>query len=190
MTDLFGMEKSADLSPCLAYRWALTRIWDRQKELLVWGGLNASTADHEVDDPTIRREINFTSDWGYGGLIKVNLFGLRATDPRELMKHHDPVGSENKGAWQDAIQTAIDHHRTLPTPFSDPEYFVPFVCAWGAGGRFMDQDLAALEWLSIFPVRKLALEFTKGGDPRHPLYIKRDAQPSSFYAGRNETLAA
>ena len=86
------------------------------------GGAEPSKADHEIDDPTIRREINFTVDWGYGGLIKVNLFGLRATDPKELKRHPDPVGAENKGAWQHAIKTAIGHHRTLPNPFSDPEY--------------------------------------------------------------------
>ena len=186
-TDLFDTEKEAIITPCGDYRLLLSRIWDRRKLLVVWAGLNPSKADHRIDDPTIRREIGFTRDWGYGGLFKVNIFGLRSTDPKALRKHPDPVGPGNKGGWQEAIQRTLNHNREVS---GERDHFVPFVCAWGAGGRLMDQDLAVLDWLSIFPVRKLALEFTKNGDPRHPLYIKRDTQPSSFYGGRNEGIAA
>jgi len=34
-------------------------------------GLNPSTANEEVDDPTIRRCVNYAKDWGYGGFMMV-----------------------------------------------------------------------------------------------------------------------
>ena len=49
------MRKSAILSDCGAYRYELRRTWDDQLPVLLWIGLNPSTADHLQDDPTNRR---------------------------------------------------------------------------------------------------------------------------------------
>jgi hypothetical protein len=57
--------------------------------------LNPSTADGKEDDPTIRRCIGFAKSWGNGSLEVVNLFGFRATDPKELLEVKDPIGPEN-----------------------------------------------------------------------------------------------
>lgn len=48
--------------------------------------LNPSTADAEIDDPTITRCIGFAKSWGFGGLMVGNLWAYRATDPKELKK--------------------------------------------------------------------------------------------------------
>lgn len=58
-------------------------------------GLNPSTADDKIDDPTIRRCINFAQSWGYGGLCVTNLFAFRATLPSNMKSAKDPIGPEN-----------------------------------------------------------------------------------------------
>ncbi len=78
------MKSDAELSKCRAYRYALWRTWDESKPFAMFVGLNPSTADELEDDPTIRRCINFSKLWGYGGLCMVNLFAYRATDPTAL----------------------------------------------------------------------------------------------------------
>ncbi len=73
------MRTDAKLSDCRIYRYALWRIWDDAKPLVMFIGLNPSTADETEDDPTIRRCISFAQNWGYGGLYMANLFVFRAT---------------------------------------------------------------------------------------------------------------
>ena len=65
---------SAVISDCQRYRYWLER--DRGERPLVFVMLNPSTADAEVDDPTIRRCRRFASDNGYTGIIVVNLYAF------------------------------------------------------------------------------------------------------------------
>ena len=76
------------------YRYSLWRIWDKEKPIFTFVGLNPSTADHVQDDPTITHCINFAKSWG-GGIYMANLFAYRATDPQEMMSQDDPIGSDN-----------------------------------------------------------------------------------------------
>ena len=78
------IESGAHFSPCERYRYRLWRCWDASKWKLAIIGLNPSTATHEEDDPTIRRCIGFAKRDGYGGLLMLNLFALRSTDPKGL----------------------------------------------------------------------------------------------------------
>ena len=66
------------------HRLYLWRIWDRHLPLIMFIGLNPSTAAELRNDPTIRREIGFAVRWGYGGLFKCNAFTLVSTDPKKL----------------------------------------------------------------------------------------------------------
>ena len=77
------------------YRYALERRWDHMRPYLVMVMLNPSTADAVRDDPTIRRCVGFAKKARAGGLLVLNLFAYRATDPRELREAADPVGPEN-----------------------------------------------------------------------------------------------
>jgi hypothetical protein len=79
-------EGTAEFSACGIYRYTLTRKWDEAKPMICFIGLNPSTADAEVNDPTIRRCIGFAHDWGFGGLLMLNLFAFRATDPKRVLK--------------------------------------------------------------------------------------------------------
>lgn len=92
----------AGMSECGCYRYWLARCWDAELPKLVWLMLNPSSADAETDDPTIRRCIGFARTWGYGGIGVVNLFALRATDPRDI-------------ADESAVLGAMGDEQTTPT---------------------------------------------------------------------------
>lgn len=158
-TDLFGETaptSAAVLSDDGVYRYSLTRRWADGPSVR-WVMLNPSTADAEVDDPTIRRCVSFARRWGYGSIVVHNLFALRATDPRELRQHPDPVGPDN-----DAV---LRGERHLPGEVAVT------VCAWGAHAAAVDRGRAVLALLEDARVHPFALGLTAAGHPRHPLYV-------------------
>jgi hypothetical protein len=157
--DLFGTTGSAVFSDDGTYRYRLTRTWGYSGRHAVWIMLNPSTAEALADDPTIRRCTGFSKAWGLDGLVVVNLFALRATDPRELARHPDPVGPENDRF----IQQAIGPCRVV-------------VAAWGAS-RLAARRGALLRWaLTRSCDDVLCLGVAKDGEPRHPLFV-RGGQP-------------
>ncbi len=158
---LFGVliTASADFSPDRKYRYALYRTWAASKPKVMFIGLNPSTADETVDDPTIRRCKGFAADWGYGGLIMTNLFALRATKPKVMMAHPAPIGPEN-GDWLRLLAQEVDL----------------IVAAWGNHGGHMKRDHVTT---LLMPSMK-CLGVTKKGQPRHPLYVKRDTVLRNF----------
>lgn len=66
------------------YRYRLWRTWAPELPRMAWIMLNPSTADAEVDDPTIRRCVGFAKREGCGGIEVVNLYAYRSTDPSVL----------------------------------------------------------------------------------------------------------
>ena len=113
----------AVFSDCKKYRYALWRIWDRNKHLVMIIGLNPSTANETSNDPTINRCISFARSWGYGGVFVTNLFGFRAASPNELKSYHEPVGKEN-----DVWIREISKEAALK------------VAAWGNHGKFLNRS--------------------------------------------------
>lgn len=77
---LNGITRTAKLSSCGTYRWTLTRAWDDRPQLLVVM-LNPSTADAEVDDPTIMLVCHIAAHNGFGGIVVVNGIPLRSSKP-------------------------------------------------------------------------------------------------------------
>jgi hypothetical protein len=55
------MIKLADISTCGNYRYALARIWDESKSLIMFVMLNPSKADEGQENTIIRRFIGFES---------------------------------------------------------------------------------------------------------------------------------
>lgn len=168
MSDLF-MEKSANISDCGSYRYALTRRWDGKKHVLTFVMLNPSTADADLDDPTIRRCMGFAKREGYGGILVVNIYAYRATDPDALKGVSDPFGSANANAHRVAIEIANGR---------------PIVCAWGTKGILLDGYRHFMRMAKEHNANLVALGITKGGHPKHPLYLKGDAPFIPFPAGR------
>lgn len=66
--------------------------------------LNPSTADAEVDDPTLKRCIGFARAVGMDALTVVNLCAFRATRPADLWRAPDPIGPEADRHIEEATQ--------------------------------------------------------------------------------------
>lgn len=161
MTKKETMNKGATFSDCKKYRYSLWRIWEGGKGVVTFIGLNPSTADENIDDPTIKRCINFAKSWGYGGIYMVNLFAFRATDPKVMKATDYPVGSDND-KW---IKQLIDESEIA-------------VAAWGNHGKHLRRDRTVKKLIGS---KLHCLEKSKDGNPKHPLYLKKDLTPISFY---------
>ena len=112
-------------------------------------GLNPSTADARVDDPTLVRCMNYARTWGYGGVAVANLFAFRAMDPARMKAAADPVGPRND-AWLRRL--AADAGL--------------IVAAWGNDGAFMDRSAGVRAMLPAMH----CLTLNRSGEPAHPLY--------------------
>jgi hypothetical protein len=149
------MGKGAKFSPDRIHRYRLWRIWNKNKAPALFIGLNPSTADENADDPTIRRCIGFASRWGFGGLLMGNIFAYRSTYPVDLRNPDiDPLGQEN-----DAELCAMNAEAGLT------------ILCWGNHGVFKNRGDAVL---LMFPSAR-HFGFTKEMQPKHPLYLPKDA---------------
>lgn len=159
MSNLFDNpeSKGAVLSACGRYRYRLWRIWDDLAPVMVFVMLNPSTADASQDDPTIRKCLGFAKRSGHGGIIVVNLFAWRATDPNELAGLDDPVGPENDEHIKWAVRAPI---------------LATVVGAWGRPPTRRAAHRATYVRGLMLALRKsYALSRTKDGHPRHPLML-------------------
>jgi hypothetical protein len=153
------MKKNAILSKGRKYRYVLSRIWDNSKEKIVFIGLNPSTADETIDDPTIRKCITYAKKWGYGGFYMLNLFAYRATEPGNMKMANDPVGEENDYYLDEYINKVNIA-----------------ICCWGNHGQFKSRSKQVLSKYNNLYFLKL----NKTGEPAHPLYLSNSLIPKRF----------
>lgn len=153
------MEQGASFSSCRTYRYALWRIWDKNKPIAMFIGLNPSTADETCDDPTVTRCLNYARDWGYGGLYMANLFAYRSTDPQALFTAPNLVGDET-----DAYLKKLSCKAGI------------VIAAWGNHGSHLGRSKEVLAMLEKMHYLKL----NKTGEPAHPLYLSRTLKPKPF----------
>lgn len=152
------MMRDAWLSDNELYRYTLDRVWFRrefsEEKIIGWVMLNPSKADANVDDSTIKRCIAYSQNWGYDGMRVVNLFALRATDPKDMRAVADHVGPDNDKAIAMLAQLAEK-----------------IVVAWGEPKWVFVRE--RVEKVCEILVRRnlYCLETTKKGQPRHPLYL-------------------
>lgn len=167
--DFLSSQGGATFSPCMKYRYALWRCNLQGEDLfsqktnkgsVAMVGLNPSTADHKINDPTLRRNIAFATAWGYTRMVMLNSFGYRSTDPRALLDLDDPIGPAN--------DTVIEQHVR--------EANLVVVC-WGANMESHEarktQILSLLR--GICSDRVMCFGLTRHGHPKHPLYLRADS---------------
>ena len=155
------------------YRYHLTRRWGPKIDTVVWVMLNPSTADADVDDPTIRRCISFSAKLGADSLRVVNLYAYRATDPKHLLAVEDPVGPMNNTVIREALLAARAVNLTAPMSGA------AVIVAWGVNAR---ADRVS-EFVTIADECRVPLHclgITKSGMPRHPLYVLGSTRPTPW----------
>lgn len=160
------MKKSAVISDCEKYRYQLVRQWNDNKDLVLYIGLNPSTADAELDDPTIKRCIGFAQRENFGGFIMANLFAYRATSPRDMKNTEQPIGELNE-YW---LEQSIKSCRAV------------IVC-WGGNGSHLNRHLDMNELLKTYSLNTPILCFgkTKDGQPKHPLYLASSTNLINYF---------
>ena len=147
-------------SSCRRWRYLLWRQWDASKPTANFLMLNPSTADEFQLDPSCTRARVYAERWGYGSLVVTNLFGWRATDPRDMKAALDPVGPGNNRAIVRAAKEAAI-----------------VVCAWGNHGAHLDRSMKVLSLLQARGVALHALRVNGAGEPAHPLYLPGNLRP-------------
>jgi hypothetical protein len=156
--DIFGnapLRTSAEISPCPQAPMG------RAKAIAVLSTRSAgnpSVANAEKDDPTIRRCTRFAKSWSYGGIIVVNLFAFRATDPKRLVKALDPAGPDNDRHIRESVRDSI------------------VICAWGIP-CLMPRNKEVYQILVEARAAVFCLALTKDGHPKHPLYVPKKTEP-------------
>ena len=86
----------------------------------------------------------------------VNLYAFVATQPKVMLAEKDPTGGHEN---TEAIRRYVGEAEIC-------------IAAWGCNVKQTGQ----LEWLREFasPIPVHVLGFTKGGEPRHPLFMRED----------------
>ena len=132
-------------------RYFLKREWDNSKGLLLYIMLNPSVADEKKDDPTIRRLINFTQKFDYGGFLVGNIFTKITPNPKELDKFK---GMSDKN-FEELIKliNKVDQ----------------IVYAWGNSV----EEPQLLKKLVLSPK---CFGKNVNGTPKHPLYLPKDSK--------------
>lgn len=136
-------------------RYSLKREWDSSKGLLLYIMLNPSMADDKNDDPTIRRLINFTKKFNYGGFLVGNIFTKITPNPKEVDKSRGMTNKNFKELLK--LINKVDE----------------VVYAWGNS----TDEPKELKYLVKSP-KCFGKNFN--GTPKHPLYLPSNSKFIKF----------
>ncbi len=147
---------------------------------MIFIGLNPSKASKSLDDPTLKRLVNFCNSWDYGSLIVINLFARVNSSPAIISRCLDPIGQKN----DDELANYLCQWSNNP--------LCDLWLGWGNQGILQNRNIVALnlikekalERYSKYPSARgpLVIGRTKCGHPRHPLYssYKEGLRPFVF----------
>lgn len=148
MNNLFE-DNGAHFSECRKYRYFLWRIWDKSKPLVMFIGLNPSTANEINPDRTIESVERISIFNGYGGFYMMNCFPFVSTDPEQL---------------RDFGNTATNDHWL----HMNASQCKDVVFAWG-NFKVIREFGRDKELKGMFP-KALTIGLNKNGSPKHPLF--------------------
>ena len=149
------MIREAEFSIDKKERYSLKREWDNSKNKILYIMLNPSLADDKNDDPTIRRLINFTKKFNYGGFLVGNIFTTITPNPKELDK--------SKGMSDKNFEELIKLINKVDQ----------IVYAWGSS----IEEPQLLKKLVLSPK---CFGKNVNGTPKHPLYVPSQTKLINF----------
>lgn len=147
------IDYGAEFSDDHKNRFNLWRIWDRSLPLVMFIGLNPSTANATNDDPTIRKVVAIARSNGYGGVYMMNCFSTVSTDPSKI-----------ETDYQEFNDRRLIHVRKLCQNV---------VFAWG-NFEIVKTTGRHTHLVNLFG-DALAITINKNGSPKHPLYCRSDS---------------
>ena len=145
------MIREAEFSIDKKERYSLKREWDKSKNKILYIMLNPSLADDKNDDPTIRRLINFTKKFNYGGFLVGNIFSTITPNPKEIDK--------SKGMSDKNFEKLLNLINKVDQ----------IVYAWGNSV----EEPQLLKELILSPK---CFGKNLNGTPKHPLYLPKNSK--------------
>jgi hypothetical protein len=150
-------------SDCEQYRYTLTRVWKFEASRLVFVMLNPSTATEVQNDPTVERCERRARTLGFGSLQVTNIFAWRDTDPKKMRTAKDPIGPDNDKTIMEACSWGDQ-----------------IIAAWGTHGAHLNRGVQVKQILRSSDKPVFHLGISKGGHPKHPLYIAYSQKPEKW----------
>lgn len=147
---------TAIISPCGAWRYRLERDVAEAGIVIAMLWENPSTADADLDDPTVRKGVGFSKRLGARKMIVGNEYAFRATDVDDLRAAPDPVGPDNDKHLEQIMRDADLH-----------------VVGWGARAKLPERLRS--RWKEVVRIAdrvgcKLhCIGLCSDGHPKHPL---------------------
>jgi len=140
----------------LMRRWLGDTFPDRY---LMFIGMNPSTADATVNDPTCAREWTFTQREGFDAMVKANVGDYRATHPKMLLEPDVVVSSP----------------ANLPTIREQAKGAARVILCHGKLNKaLVPAGQALVQALTEDGIDLWCFGTNADGSPKHPLYLKGD----------------
>ena len=149
------MIREAEFSIDKKERYSLKREWDKSKNKILYIMLNPSKADDKKDDPTIRRLINFTKKFNYGGFLVGNIFTKITPNPKEIDK--------SKGISGRNLEELLKLINTVDQ----------IVYAWG-------NTIEEPQFLKELVLSPKCFGKNFNGTPKHPLYLPKNSKLTAY----------
>ena len=149
------MIREAEFSIDKKERYSLNREWDNSKNKILYIMLNPSLADDKNDDPTIRRLINFTKKFNYGGFLVGNIFTTITPNPKEIDK--------SKGMSDKNFEKLLNLINKVDQ----------IVYAWGS-------SIEEPQLLKKLVLNPKCFGKNLNGTPKHPLYLPSQTKLINF----------
>jgi hypothetical protein len=146
-------------------RFLLNCTWDPNKPSVAFILINPSKGDELVADPTLRRCVNFSKEWGYGSMNVVNLYS-------EITDNPDNLGIPLRS-------TVTENNKFIKKAINETDCVI-----FGWGELEKSYPLRVREIKELVPNTKqfCIKKTTNGLYPRHPLFLSAELNPIPWNA--------